>query len=74
MVIIIIIMIVQETEELAECETDETQTDINNNVFCVPLDNSEPEYHDTPQKIQEGLASLLLWMQAVLHVSKLATQ
>ena len=42
----------------------------------MPLDESdvEPEHHDTPQKIQERLALLLLRMQAVLHVSKLATQ
>lgn len=39
-------------------------------------DNSdnEPEYHDTTENIQGRLALLLLRMQAVLHVSKLATQ
>lgn len=65
-----------ETEELAECETAESQPDIDDNNIHVPLDNSDvgPEYHDATQKVQERLASLLLRMQAVLHVSKLATQ
>lgn len=44
----------------------------------MPLENnsdeSEPEYHDTTEIIEKNLASLLLRMQAVLHVSKLAIQ
>lgn len=58
-----------EIEELVECEVAESQSD-------VPLeDNSdnEPEDHETIE-IQGRLASLLLQMQAVLHVFKLATQ
>lgn len=55
----------------------ELQSDVTDSDIPVPLeDNSdnETEHHDTTEKIQERLASLLLRMQAVLHVSKLATQ
>ena len=64
--------------EIAGCETAESQSQVaDDSDFHVPLeDNSdnEPEYHDATEKIQGRLASLLLRMQAVLHVPKLATQ
>ena len=63
--------------ELSKSETAESESHGTDSDFHVPLeDNSdnEPEYHDTTEKIQERLASLLLRMQAVLHVSKFATQ
>ncbi|XP_051804668.1 uncharacterized protein LOC110969740 [Acanthochromis polyacanthus] len=66
---------IQESQiELAECEAAETQSDVTDNDFHVPLEDNEPVYHTTTEKIQEKLASLLLRMQAVLHVSRLAIQ
>lgn len=66
------------TEDLTESEiAGELQTDLGNNDIPVSLENDSDhgtEHHDTAETIQKRLASLLLRMQAVLHVSKLATQ
>ncbi len=62
---------------IAQCETAESQSDVTDNDFHMLFEDNadnKPEYHNTTEEIQERLASLLLQMQAVLYVSKLATQ
>lgn len=73
-------LIVQESEtgDLTESGiTVELQSNVGDGDIPVSLEDNydnETEHHDTAEKIQERLASLLLRMQAILHVSKLATQ
>ncbi|XP_034546085.1 uncharacterized protein LOC117817472 isoform X1 [Notolabrus celidotus] len=73
-------LIVQEsvTDDLTESEIAvELQSNVGDSDIPVSLEDYsdiETAHHDTAEKIQGRLGSLLLRMQAVLHVSKLATQ